>query len=81
MIDFNLIRNEREKTEAALAKKGCVVDLKPVVEWDAELRRLKQAAEEMKAKRNARSKEIPKIKRRAATSKRYSPRCANSGTR
>lgn len=63
MIDFNLIRNEREKTEAALAKKGCVVDLKPVVEWDAELRRLKQTAEEMKAKRNARSKEIPKIKK------------------
>lgn len=63
MIDFNLIKTEREKVEAALAKKGFVADLKPLVEWDAERRALKQSAEDMKAKRNAASKEIPKIKK------------------
>ena len=63
MIDFNLIKTEREKVEAALAKKGFVADLKPLVEWDAERRALKQSAEDMKARRNAASKEIPKIKK------------------
>ena len=63
MIDFNLIRTETEKVEAALAKKGFIADLKPLVEWDAERRALKQSAEEMKARRNAASKEIPKIKK------------------
>ena len=63
MIDFNLIRTETEKVEAALAKKGFIADLKPLVKWDAERRALKQSAEEMKARRNAASKEIPKIKK------------------
>ena len=63
MIDFNLIKTEREKVEVALAKKGFVADLKPLVEWDAERRALKQSAEDMKARRNAASKEIPKIKK------------------
>ena len=63
MIDFSLIRTETEKVEAALAKKGFIADLKPLVEWDAERRALKQSAEEMKARRNAASKEIPKIKK------------------
>lgn len=63
MIDFNLIKTGREKVEAALAKKGFVADLKPLVEWDAERRALKQSAEDMKARRNAASKEIPKIKK------------------
>ena len=36
MIDLNLIRNDRKYVEAALAKKGAVVDLKEVVDADAE---------------------------------------------
>ncbi len=63
MIDLNLIRNDRKYVEAALAKKGAVVDLKEVVDADAERKSLKQRAEEMKAERNRVSASIPKLKK------------------
>ena len=63
MIDLNLIRNDRKYVEAALAKKGAVVDLKEVVDADAERKALKQRAEEMKAERNRVSASIPKLKK------------------
>ena len=63
MIDLNLIRNDRKYVEAALAKKGAIVDLKEVVDADAERKALKQRAEEMKAERNRVSASIPKLKK------------------
>lgn len=63
MVDLNLIRNDRKYVEAALAKKGAVVDLKEVVDADAERKALKQRAEEMKAERNRVSASIPKLKK------------------
>ena len=57
MLDINLIRSDSAKVSAALAKKGYTVDL------DAERKAAKQSVEELKAKRNKVSAEIPKLKK------------------
>ena len=63
MLDLNLIRSDKNFVEAALAKKGCVVDLTEVIDADRERKALKQGAEEMKAERNRVSASIPKLKK------------------
>lgn len=63
MLDLNLIRNDKNFVEAALAKKGCIVDLTEVIDADRERKALKQGAEEMKAERNRVSASIPKLKK------------------
>ena len=40
MLDQNAIRSNPEAVAAALAKKGCIVDFKPFLEWDAEKKAL-----------------------------------------
>ena len=63
MLDINLIRSDSGKVSAALAKKGCAVDFAEMLVWDAERKAAKQSVEELKAKRNKVSAEIPKLKK------------------
>ena len=63
MLDINLIRSDSAKVSAALAKKGCAVDFAEMLGWDAERKAAKQSVEELKAKRNKVSAEIPKLKK------------------
>lgn len=63
MIDIQRIRTNPQEVQDALAKKGCIVDFTELLGWDA-LRRSKTAeVEEKKAKRNAVSAQIPKLKK------------------
>ena len=63
MLDINLIRSDSGKVSAALAKKGYAVDFAEMLAWDAERKAAKQSVEELKAKRNKVSAEIPKLKK------------------
>ena len=63
MLDQNAIRSNPEAVAAALAKKGCIVDFKPFLEWDAEKKALLHEIEAKKAQRNKVSSEIPKLKK------------------
>ena len=63
MLDINLIRSDSGKVSAALAKKGYEADFAEMLAWDAERKAAKQAVEELKAKRNKVSAEIPKLKK------------------
>ncbi|MBO8424342.1 MAG: serine--tRNA ligase [Firmicutes bacterium] len=63
MLDINLIRSDSAKVSAALAKKGYTVDFAEMLGWDAERKAAKQSVEELKAKRNRVSAEIPKLKK------------------
>lgn len=63
MLDINLIRSDSAKVSAALAKKGYKVDFAEMLGWDAERKAVKQSVEELKAKRNKVSAEIPKLKK------------------
>jgi seryl-tRNA synthetase len=58
-----LIRNEPERVAAALEKRMGEVDLSPIIAEDAERRELIGRAEELKARRNTVSGEIPKLKK------------------
>lgn len=63
MLDLIKIRENPEATAAALKKKGFDADFKPIIEWD-DLRKSKIASvEQLKAKRNKVSAEIPKLKK------------------
>lgn len=63
MLDINLIRSDSGKVSAALAKKGYEADFAEMLGWDAERKAAKQSVEELKAKRNKVSAEIPKLKK------------------
>ena len=63
MLDINLIRSDSARVSAALAKKGYKVDFAEMLGWDAERKAAKQSVEELKAKRNKVSAEIPKLKK------------------
>ncbi len=63
MLDINQIRSDSAKVSAALAKKGYKVDFAEMLGWDAERKAAKQSVEELKAKRNKVSAEIPKLKK------------------
>lgn len=62
MLDLNLIRENPKKIEAALAKKGCYVDMSVVLKLDEDRRKLLHAIEENQAAQNRLSKEFPKYK-------------------
>ena len=63
MLDINLIRNNPQKVQEALAKKGCVVDFGELLSWDAERRAKINEVEQKKARRNSVSAQIPRIKK------------------
>ncbi len=63
MLDLKLIREQAEKVKKALKKKHVdPVQIDNIVSLDAEKRMLTAELEELQAKRNRASKEIPKLK-------------------
>ncbi len=64
MLDIRLIREDPTAVERALATRGGQVSLRPVLDADAERRRLVTEAEELKAERNRASEAIGQAKRR-----------------
>jgi seryl-tRNA synthetase len=64
MLDIKLIREDPAAVERALATRGGTVSLRPVLDADAERRRLVTEAEELKAERNRASDAIGQAKRR-----------------
>ena len=63
MLDIKLIAEDPRKVEAALAKKGCIVDFTEVLSWDAERKQIIKEVETYKAEKNRVSAEIPKLKK------------------
>ena len=63
MLDIKLIIDNPDKVAAALAKKGCVVDFKEVIELNDKRKKLLADVEADKAQRNKVSAEIPKLKK------------------
>ena len=63
MLDINQIRNNPTAVQQALAKKGCIVDFADLLQWDAARRAKMTEVEQMKAKRNTVSAQIPRIKK------------------
>lgn len=63
MLDINLIRNNPEEIKKALAKRNYEVDFSEFISWDKERKSIIQTVEELKAKRNKASKEIPLLKK------------------
>jgi len=64
VLDIRLIREDPTAVERALATRGGQVSLRPVLDADAERRRLVTEAEELKAERNRASEAIGQAKRR-----------------
>jgi seryl-tRNA synthetase len=64
MLDIRLIREDTAAVERALATRGAAVALRPVLDADAERRRLVHEAEELKAERNRASEAIGQARRR-----------------
>ena len=63
MIDINRIKKDPSAVATDLAKKGCIVDFGDLLVWDADRRAKMSDVETMKAKRNAVSAQIPKLKK------------------
>jgi len=57
VLDINLIRENPEKTAAALAKRDSQIELGELLELDGQRRELLQQVESLRAKRNAAAKE------------------------
>lgn len=63
MLDIMKIRNNPEQVRAALAKRLLDVDFTSLLEWDVSRRSLIASVEELKAKRNKVSNEIPLLRK------------------
>lgn len=63
MLDIKLIIEKPNYVQAALAKKGCIVDFKDVIQKDEEKRKIQFEIDNLKAQRNKVSAEIPKLKK------------------
>ena len=63
MLDIGLIRENPQMVSAALLKKNCIVDFMELLEWDKKRRELIYNVEQLKAKRNKVSAEIPRLKK------------------
>jgi len=63
MLDIKLLRSDPDGTEKRLITKDPKVSLAPILSLDEEVRQLKAKAEEIKATRNALSKQIGEKKR------------------
>jgi seryl-tRNA synthetase len=64
MLDPRLIRENPKGVERALRARGAAVSVRPILEADADRRRLIKEAEELKAERNRVSEAIGRAKRR-----------------
>ena len=63
MISIELIKNNAEKLQKDLAKKGYVVDFSDLLKLDAERRKLIQDVESLKSEKNKVSSQIPALKK------------------
>jgi seryl-tRNA synthetase len=63
MLDIALIREDPQKVAGALAKRNCGVDFAGLLEWDKERRTLIQASDQLKARRNKVSADIPALRK------------------
>lgn len=63
MLDLKRIREEKEKTEELLARKGFIIDFSEVISLDDERKAAINEVEKLKAERNRVSAEIPKLKK------------------
>ncbi|MGO1369220.1 MAG: serine--tRNA ligase [Senegalia sp. (in: firmicutes)] len=63
MLDVKMIRNDKDKVKKALGKRKGNFDVDNVYNLDLKRREILQDVEDMKARQNAASKEIPKLKK------------------
>ena len=63
MLDLNLIRENPEKVRQALLKRVSEVDFTELLAWDRRRRDLISQSDELKARRNRVSSEIPRLKK------------------
>lgn len=63
MIDIKLIQENPESIAAKLAKKGCIVDFKPLLELCQKRKELLISVENAKAERNKLSASVPQVKK------------------
>lgn len=63
MLDINLIRQNPQKVEELLGRKGCKVSFNEFLQNDKKEKELEQYGNELKAKRNSASAEVAKLKR------------------
>ena len=64
MLDLKVLRENFETIAEALKKRGKEIKLDTVMKLDAERRAMMTKVEELKAKRNRISKEIPAMKKK-----------------
>lgn len=63
MLDIKLLRNEPEKIKEALKNRANDLDIAPAIELDAQRREILAQVEQMKAKQNEITKQIPAMKK------------------
>lgn len=63
MLDINRIKEDPAKAAELLARKGCEADFAQVLAWDSERKAAINSVEQLKARRNKVSAEIPKLKK------------------
>ena len=63
MLDIKLLRSEPEKIKAALKNRANDLDIEPAIELDAKRREILATVEQMKAKQNEITKQIPAMKK------------------
>jgi len=63
MLDIKMLRNDFDRAKAALARRSKDLDLTPFLEMDASRRALIAQTEELKARQNAVSKQVPALKK------------------
>jgi len=63
MLDINLIREDPQKVAGTLAKRGFAIDFSALLALDGERRELIHTGEQLKARRNFVSGEIPRLKK------------------
>ncbi len=63
MLDIKLLRTEPEKIKAALKNRANDLDIEPAIELDAKRREILAKVEQMKAKQNEITKQIPAMKK------------------
>ena len=63
MLDIKILRTEPEKIKAALKNRNSDLDITPAIELDAKRREILLQVEQMKAKQNEITKQIPAMKK------------------
>ena len=71
MLDIQKIRNNPEEVRAALQKRLYEVDFTELLSWDQKRRSLIVESEELKAKKNKVSSEIPMLKKQGKDVTQY----------